>query len=53
MKYDAWVAEAAKQPIVLETVDFGPLGLTRSKWRSNTAVCVTPIQGGAMSAHTA
>ena len=27
MKYDAWVAEAAKQPIVLETVDFGPLGV--------------------------
>jgi len=26
MKYDAWVAKAAKQPIVLETVDFGPLG---------------------------
>jgi alcohol/geraniol dehydrogenase (NADP+) len=27
MKYDAWVAKAAKQPIVLETVDFGPLGV--------------------------
>jgi uncharacterized zinc-type alcohol dehydrogenase-like protein len=26
MKYDAWVARAAKQPIVLEAVDFGPLG---------------------------
>jgi uncharacterized zinc-type alcohol dehydrogenase-like protein len=26
MKYDAWVAKAAKQPIVLETVDYGPLG---------------------------
>ena len=26
MKYDAWVANAPKQPIVLETVDFGPLG---------------------------
>jgi uncharacterized zinc-type alcohol dehydrogenase-like protein len=26
MKYDAWVAKAAKQPIVLETVDFGSLG---------------------------
>jgi D-arabinose 1-dehydrogenase-like Zn-dependent alcohol dehydrogenase len=26
MKYDAWVANAPKQPIVLETVDVGPLG---------------------------
>src|SRR5262245_37626277 len=31
MKYDAWVAEAAKQPIVLETVDFGPLGADESE----------------------
>lgn len=23
MKYEAWVAKAAKQPMVLETVDFG------------------------------
>ncbi len=26
MKSKAWVAKAAKQPMVLETVDFGPLG---------------------------
>lgn len=26
MKYDAWVAKAARQPIVLESVDPGPLG---------------------------
>jgi alcohol/geraniol dehydrogenase (NADP+) len=26
MKYQAWVAKAAKQPMVLETVDLGPLG---------------------------
>ena len=25
-KYQAWVAKAAKQPMVLETVDPGPLG---------------------------
>jgi alcohol/geraniol dehydrogenase (NADP+) len=25
--YQAWVAKAAKQPMVLETVDFGPLGV--------------------------
>ena len=24
----AWVAKAAKQPLVLETVDLGPLGAT-------------------------
>src|SRR5262245_22724821 len=27
MKYQAWVAKAAKQPMVLETVDLGPLGV--------------------------
>src|SRR5678816_959119 len=27
MKYKAWVAKAAKQPMVLETVDLGPLGI--------------------------
>ena len=27
MNYKAWVAKAAKQPIVLETVDLGPLGV--------------------------
>ena len=27
MKYQAWVAKAAKQPMVLETVDLGPLGM--------------------------
>ena len=26
MKYQAWVAKAAKQPMVLETIDLGPLG---------------------------
>ena len=26
MNYKAWVAKAAKQPMVLETVDLGPLG---------------------------
>ena len=26
VKYEAWVAKAAKQPMVLETVDLGPLG---------------------------
>lgn len=26
MQYKAWVAKTAKQPMVLETVDFGPLG---------------------------
>src|SRR5438477_2652448 len=26
MNYEAWVAKAAKQPMVLETVDLGPLG---------------------------
>src|SRR5438477_893815 len=26
MNYEAWVAKAAKQPLVLETVDLGPLG---------------------------
>ncbi len=26
MEYKAWVAKAAKQPMLLETVDFGPLG---------------------------
>ena len=26
MQYKAWVAKAAKQPMVLETVDLGPLG---------------------------
>ena len=26
MNYTAWVAKAAKQPMVLETVDLGPLG---------------------------
>ncbi len=26
MEYKAWVARAAKQPMLLETVDFGPLG---------------------------
>src|SRR5229473_434922 len=26
MKYKAWIAKAAKQPVVLETVDLGPLG---------------------------
>ena len=25
-KYSAWVAKAAKLPVVLETVDLGPLG---------------------------
>ena len=27
MNYQAWVAKAAKQPMVLETVDLGPLGI--------------------------
>jgi uncharacterized zinc-type alcohol dehydrogenase-like protein len=27
MNYRAWVAKAAKQPMVLETVDIGPLGV--------------------------
>src|SRR2546429_641977 len=27
MNYKAWVAKAAKQPMVLETVDLGPLGV--------------------------
>ncbi len=27
MNYEAWVAKAAKQPMVLETVDLGPLGV--------------------------
>jgi len=27
IKYKAWVAKAAKQPMVLETVDLGPLGM--------------------------
>jgi uncharacterized zinc-type alcohol dehydrogenase-like protein len=27
INYQAWVAKAAKQPIVLETVDLGPLGI--------------------------
>jgi len=53
MKYNSWVAKAVKQPIVLETSMLDRWGLPRSKWPSNTAVCVTPIQGGAMSAHTA
>src|SRR6266481_2382148 len=26
MNYEAWVAKAAKQPMVLETVELGPLG---------------------------
>ena len=26
MNYQAWIAKAAKQPMVLETVDLGPLG---------------------------
>jgi uncharacterized zinc-type alcohol dehydrogenase-like protein len=26
MKYDAWIAKAARQPMVLESVDVGPLG---------------------------
>jgi D-arabinose 1-dehydrogenase-like Zn-dependent alcohol dehydrogenase len=26
MNYKAWIAKAAKQPMVLETVDLGPLG---------------------------
>ena|SRR6266436_5507026 len=26
MSYKAWIAKAAKQPMVLETVDLGPLG---------------------------
>src|SRR2546430_15584488 len=26
MHYQAWIANAAKQPMVLETVDLGPLG---------------------------
>ena len=26
MKHDAWVAQAAKQPMVLESIEFGPLG---------------------------
>ena len=26
MNHKAWVAKAAKQPMVLETVDLGPLG---------------------------
>jgi len=26
MKYKAWVAKAARQPMVLETADLGPLG---------------------------
>ena len=43
MDYKAWVVNAAKQPMVLETVDIGPLGPRTLKSRSNTAVCVTPI----------
>jgi hypothetical protein len=43
MNYKAWMAKAAKQPMVLETVDLGPLGPRRLKSLSNTAVCVTPI----------
>src|SRR2546428_8095900 len=27
MNYEAWVAKGAKQPMVLETVDLGPLGV--------------------------
>src|SRR6476646_366802 len=27
MNYQAWIAKAAKQPMVLETVDLGPLGV--------------------------
>ncbi|HTG13054.1 MAG TPA: alcohol dehydrogenase catalytic domain-containing protein, partial [Candidatus Eisenbacteria bacterium] len=27
MNYKAWVAKAAKQPMVVETVDLGPLGV--------------------------
>ncbi len=26
MNYQAWIAKAAKQPMMLETVDLGPLG---------------------------
>jgi hypothetical protein len=27
INYKAWIAKAAKQPMVLETVDLGPLGV--------------------------
>jgi hypothetical protein len=43
MNDKAWIANAAKQPMVLETVDLGPLGPRTLKSRSNIAVYVTPI----------
>ena len=41
--YKGWVAKAAKQPMLLETVDLGPLGAEDVEVAVEHCGCVTPI----------